>query len=264
MTKIKIGLAALRHLTTFADNMNKIRDVLLQCQTNGVDIVCFPEGYLPGLRGTEDEFAPPDNALMDETLRILGKWCKECNTALIIGMEYLSELGLHNRAYVISADGLVMGYQTKNQIPLGGESLHYVADGTRAMFEVKGVPFGIAICHEGWRYPETVRWAAVRGAKIVFQPQWTGRKYDGVKPREWGEAFFEKAMICRAQENTIFFASVNVCMDYQTAATSVIDPHGNLLQYVQHGEEQLLIQEIDTAQAEGTYATRYNADLYPL
>ena len=34
--------------------------------------------------------------------------------------------------------------------------------------------FGIAICHEAFRYPETVRWAAVRGAKIVFHPHCTG------------------------------------------------------------------------------------------
>ena len=34
--------------------------------------------------------------------------------------------------------------------------------------------FGVAICHEGWRYPETVRWAASRGARIVFHPQHTG------------------------------------------------------------------------------------------
>jgi hypothetical protein len=27
-------------------------------------------------------------------------------------------------------------------------------------------PFGVAICHEGWRYPETVRWAARRGAQV--------------------------------------------------------------------------------------------------
>ena len=29
--------------------------------------------------------------------------------------------------------------------------------------------FGVAICHEGWRYPETVRWAARRGAHVVVQ-----------------------------------------------------------------------------------------------
>jgi hypothetical protein len=30
--------------------------------------------------------------------------------------------------------------------------------------------FGVTICYEGFRYPETVRWAARRGAHIVFHP----------------------------------------------------------------------------------------------
>ena len=44
----------------------------------------------------------------------------------------------------------------------------------RRLFEINGIKAGVAICHEGWRYPETVRWAAVRGAKVVFHPHHTG------------------------------------------------------------------------------------------
>ena len=64
--------------------------------------------------------------------------------------------GLHNVAFVISRDGEVVGYQAKNQIPLEEEAF-YVPNGRRRVFEVDGVPFGIVICHEGWRYPESVR-----------------------------------------------------------------------------------------------------------
>ena len=70
-----------------------------------------------------------------------------------MGMEWESAAGLHNVAFVISRDGEVVGYQAKNQIPLEEEPF-YVPDGRRRLFEVDGVPFGIAICHEGWRYPE--------------------------------------------------------------------------------------------------------------
>jgi hypothetical protein len=31
-----------------------------------------------------------------------------------------------------------------------------------------------------------VRWAAVRGAKIVFHPQHTGSERDGVRLTQWG------------------------------------------------------------------------------
>ena len=78
----------------------------------------------------------------------------------------------------IDARGEFQGYQTKNQLD-PTEDQFYVPGNTRHLFEVKGMKFGVAICHEGFRYPETVRWAAVRGAKIVFHPQHTGSEREG-------------------------------------------------------------------------------------
>jgi predicted amidohydrolase len=206
---------------------------------------------------------PPDQPAMERALETLRHMCGQHKTSAIVGMEWTSPLGLHNRAYVVSDEGDVLGFQTKNQIPPGGESEHYVPDGTRTMFRIKGVPFGIAICHEAWRYPETVRWAAVRGAQIVFQPQWTGRHSGQTKRMQWGESFFEKAMVCRAGENTIYFASVNLAMDGQTSATSLIDPHGRLIDHVPYGAEQLLVCDIDPDKATRLFASRFDPSLLP-
>jgi predicted amidohydrolase len=127
-------------------------------------------------------------------------------------------------------------------------------------FEVAGVRFGIAICHEGWRYPETVRWAAVRGAQIVFHPTLTG----GDNPRERLEkpgapeaSFYEKAMECRSMENTIFFASANHALKYQESATGVISPDGECIARLPYGEPGLLVTEIDPSAATSLYASRF-------
>ncbi|TNJ63812.1 carbon-nitrogen hydrolase family protein [Paenibacillus hemerocallicola] len=260
---ITIGLASIRHQESISKGLQKIEEMLLKCQEQNVDIVCFPEAYLPGLRGTDVQLPPPDQRELEQALLSLQSFCKLYATMAIVGMEWITELGLHNRAYVISGTGEVLGYQTKNQLPPGGESEHYVPDGSRMMFSVKGVPFGIAICHEAWRYPETVRWAATRGAQIVFQPQWTGRHTGRVPLTEWGTSFFEKAMICRAGENNVYFASVNVTMDYQTSATSLIDPQGRLMQYIPYGKEELLVSEIDPAKATRLFATRFDPSQLP-
>ena len=98
--------------------------------------------------------------------------------AVVLGMEWETAEGLHNVAFVISRDGVVEGFQPKNQIPREEEP-HYVAEGSRRLLEVDGVPFGVTICHEGWRYPESVRWPAARGAKVVFHPQLTGSDVTG-------------------------------------------------------------------------------------
>ena len=52
-------------------------------------------------------------------------------------------------------------------------------------------------------------------------------------------SYYEKAMVARGVENTIYFASVNCAMRYQDSATSLIGPDGDCLAYVPYGEEQL-------------------------
>jgi predicted amidohydrolase len=168
-------------------------------------------------------------------------------------------------AFVISRDGAIEGYQTKNQIPLE-EAPYYVPDGKRRLFEVDGVPFGITICHEGWRYPEATRWAAARGAKLVFHPQLTGSDRAGPTLSRWGapeSPYYEKAMVMRSIENTVYFASVNYAFRYQDSATSLIGPEGDCLDHVPYGREQLLVADLDLAQATGFLAKRYNPDFYP-
>ena len=106
------------------------------------------------------------------------------------------------------------GCQTRTGRP---DRIH-VPGNTRQLFEINGLKFGIAICHEGFRYPETVRWAAVRGAKVVFHPHCTGSDKTGVALSQWGATdspYFEKAMAMRSRENTIYFASVNYAFRYR-------------------------------------------------
>ena len=263
MDSIRIGLAPLSQPDSVLHGAEKIDGVLARCAAEQVAIACFPEAYLPGLRGGGFDLPPVNQPAMEEALKRLRASCRTHRVAAIVGLEWVSELGLENRAVVISAAGRVLGYQTKNQITPGGESRNYVPDGKRRVFKTAGAVFGITICHEGWRYPETVRWPAVRGARIVFQPQVTGSDKRGKTLTTWGESFYEKAMQCRAAENGIYFASVNQAMRYQNSATSLIDPQGNLLAHVPYGREDLLIADLDLTNAERFYAKRYNPAWYP-
>jgi predicted amidohydrolase len=130
---------------------------------------------------------------------------------------------------------------------------------------VDGVPFGIATCQEGWRYPETVRWAASRGARIVFHPHLSWSDHSGATPGHWGEPaapYFENAMIARAMENAIYFASVNFALQYPQTATSVVAPNGKCIAHTAYGEEALLVVDLDLEAAPGVYARRYAPDRY--
>jgi N-carbamoylputrescine amidase len=254
-----IALASPRVASSLEDGLDRIEQLLAEASAQGAEIACFPEAYLPGLRGQDFDVWPFDQAQQDKALKAVAEWARAYAVAVILGTERLTEAGRQIAAYVMDTRGQVLGYQTKNQID-PTEERFYVPGNTRRLFEVSGVPFGIAICHEGWRYPETVRWAAVRGAKIVFHPQHTGTEREGVRLREWGAAgnpYYEKAMMMRSIENTIYFASVNYALRFQEAATSLIHPSGRCQAYLSYGQEGVLVQDIKVEEATGLLARRY-------
>jgi predicted amidohydrolase len=259
-----IALASPCIASALDEGLDKIKRFLAEASAQGAEIVCFPEAYLPGLRGQDFEVLPFDQIQQERVLRAVAQWARTYAVATILGMERLTEPGRQIAAFVIDAGGQIQGYQTKNQLA-PTEDQFYVPGSTRRLFEIKGIKFGVAICHEGWRYPETVRWAAVRGAKIVFHPHHAGSDQNGVRLTQWGAAsgpYYEKAMILRSMENTIYFASVNYALRFQESATSLIAPSGECQAYLPYGEEGLLVQAIKVEEATGLLATRYAPQRY--
>ena len=244
--------------------MVEVERLIARASSQRAEIVCFPEAYLPGLRGQDFDVPPYDIRAQERALEAVRECARTYAIATIAGMERITDEGRQIVAVVIDASGEVQGEQTKNQLD-PTEDRFYVPGRTRRIFEVNGMKFGVAICHEGWRYPETVRWAAARGAKIVFHPQLTGYEQRGVRLTEWGSAeapYYEKAMMLRSIENTIFFASVNYAVRFQEAATTLIDPSGRCQAFLPYGEEGVLVAEIDDTKATGLLATRFAPERY--
>ncbi len=130
---------------------------------------------------------------------------------VVLGTERVVDDRLLISALVINRDGTFAGFQDKVQIDPSEEGTYAAGDGRR-VFRAGTLTFGIAICHEGWRYPETVRWAARRGAQVVFHPHFHEAEPGGYRPTTFADpanSFHEKAALCRAAENTCFFATVN-------------------------------------------------------
>jgi predicted amidohydrolase len=259
-----IGLAAPRVATSIEDGLDKIKQSLADAAARGAEVVCFPEAYLPGLRGVDFDVLPFGQEELERVLRDVARLARTYAVAVILGTERPTAAGRENVAVVFDAQGQIQGYQTKNQVA-PSEDPFYVPGTTRQLFEVNGVKFGVAICHEGWRYPETVRWAAVRGAKIVFHPHQTGSDRKGLRLTQWGAAdapYYEKAMMMRGVENTIYFASVNYALRFQESATSLIDPSGRCQAYLPYGQEGVLVRAIDIGAATGFLANRYAPGRY--
>jgi predicted amidohydrolase len=259
-----IALASPKVATSLDEGLAKVEWLMGEAAAQGAEIVCFPEAYLPGLYGVDINVLPFTRADQERVLESIAAWAKRYALATIFCLGRLTGAGRQIAAYVFDAQGQLQGIQTKNQIA-PSEDAFYMPGETRQLFEVNGVKFGVAICHEGWRYPETVRWAAVRGAQIVFQPQHTGSNESGVTLTHFGSVeapYYEKAMVVRSIENTIYFASVNYALRYPETATCVIDPNGACQAFLPYGEEGVLVQEIDITAATGLIASRYAPERY--
>lgn len=262
---MRIALATLRHRRDPDEALHAVKTAMESAARKGAKLLCTAECYLPGLRGVEFDVAPPDAAFLARAERTLRETAATTGVGAIIGVERKTSTALLASALVIAPDGRLLGHQDKVQIDPSEEGTYTPGKG-RQVFEIGGVRFGVAICHEGWRYPEAVRWAARRDAHIVFHPQYSPAAETPRKPNEWASAggtMHEKAVICRAAENTIYVATVNYAIPNTIAGTALIDPDGGVVAMHATGEEHLLIADIDPARATGLLARRLAASEYP-
>src|SRR3954468_24751011 len=107
-----IALASPRIASSIEDGLDKIKQSLSEASAQGAEIVCFPEAYLPGLRGQDFDVWPFDQTQQERTLQAVAQWARTYAVATILGMERLTEAGRQIVAYVIDAQGQMQGYQT--------------------------------------------------------------------------------------------------------------------------------------------------------
>jgi len=254
----RIALANLRFPATSEESIILAAQAIQQASLQGARIICFPECYIPGYRAPGKSVAPPDPAFLERAWSVIADAAAKAKITVVLGTERLVEGKLVITALVINADGSTAGFQDKVQIDVSEESTYTPGSGRR-VFEAGPVTFGIAICHEAWRYPETVRWAARRGAHIVFHPQFHEAEPGCYQPTAYADpknTFHEKAVLCRAAENTCYFATVNCASPGSPTTSAIVRPDGTLLSYQHYGEEGLLISDIDISTATGFLATR--------
>jgi predicted amidohydrolase len=256
---MRIALANLRYPASPEESVALAERAIAQAGSEHADIICFPECFVPGYRGMGKTVPPPDAAFLDRAWSVVAAAAARAKIAVVLGTERVGGDALFATALVINADGTMAGFQDKVQIDPSEEGTYSSGSGRR-VFQAGPLTFGIAICHEGWRYPETVRWAARQGAQVVFHPHFHQAEPGSFQPTSFADpanTFHEKAALCRAAENTCYFATVNFASAGSPTTSAVVRPDGSLLCYQPYGQEGVLIADIDIAQATGLLAKRY-------
>lgn len=256
---VRIALANLPYAANPDDAVARAVAAVADAGAAGAAIVCFPECYVPGYRSGIHHPGPPDAAFLDRAWSAVAKAAAASQTAVILGTERITDRGLVISALVINRDGTIAGRQDKTQIDPSEDGLYIASDEGRRTFTSGAMTFGVSICHEGWRYPETVRWPAKHGAQIVFHPHFHWAEAGSYRPTTFADpanTFHEKAALCRAAENTIYFAMVNYASDGSPTTSAVVKPDGTLLACQPYGQAGLLIADIDLSAATRLLATR--------
>lgn len=255
---MKIALASPLYPASIDDAIKQLQTLAEDAARQKAAIICFPETYIPGYPLDLENVKKTSPEVLKDALQKTCEIAKANSIAIILPMDWYEGENFLNVAFVISENGDVIGYQPKVQLDPSEDNL-WIAGKGRRLFEVQGLKFGIAICHEGFRYPETVRWAARQGASIVFHPHFAGSDAEGVELKEWGNAgnpYYEKAMMMRSIENTIYFASVNYATRFQESATSLIGPDGKCIAWQPYGKAGILTVDIDPVLATARLAKR--------
>lgn len=255
----RIALANPRYPSSPDESVELAVAAIAHAARDGAQIICFPECFVPGYRGMGRTPPPADSAFLDAAGSTIAKAAHQHHIAVVLGTERLSAAGVLISTLVIGSDGTTMGYQDKVQLDPSEEG-PYIPGTDRRLFHAGSLTFGVAICHEGWRYPETVRWAARRGAQLVFVPHFHQAEGASHRPTTFAEqasSFHEKALLCRAAENTVYVAAANYASEGTPTTATVVNPDGTLHSFHPYGEEGVFLADIDLADATGLLARRY-------
>ncbi|MCU1338212.1 MAG: Nitrilase/cyanide hydratase and apolipoprotein N-acyltransferase [Bryobacterales bacterium] len=232
MNAFRIALANIRFPATPDESVTLAEQAIAQASIERAGLICFPECFVPGYRGLGKSVPPPDPAFLERAWSAIA---------------------------AAAAKATIVGFQDKVQVDPSEDNIYSPGSGRR-VFQTGPLTFGVAICHEGWRYPETVRWAVRHGAHIVFHPHFHLAEPGSYRPSTFADpanSFHEKAALCRAAENTCYFATVNFAGAGSPTTSAVVRPDGTLLSYQPYGKEGLLIADIDITAATGLLAARY-------
>ena len=232
------------HPTASPDVVDLLREQVIWCESNGVEILCCPEGVLGGLA---DYAARPADIAIDAEggrLRELLVPVASDSVTTIIGFTELGPGGrLYNSAAVFHKGSVVGVY--RKLYPAINRSVYEAGD-RMPVFTVGRLTFGIIICNDS-NYYEPARVMASRGAAALFVPT-----NNGLPPLKGGSELVAEARNCdiaRAVENGVTVIRADVAGRTESlvsyGSSGIVSPDGLVLQSARQLGPDLIVADIN-------------------
>lgn len=143
-----------------------IEDFAGQAESEGVDLLLFPEGFLQGYLVEEEHLRRYAIDLDSVEFRAVLQRLAPIKATLVFGIIELSQ-GKYFISAVVVASGVHVGTYRKTHLT-AGESL-FAKGQSYPIFELKGVRYGINICYDT-QFAEAAAALAMQGARLVLVP----------------------------------------------------------------------------------------------
>src|SRR4051812_4383576 len=166
MAVVRIALANIPYADSPDDSVDRAERAIAEAAREKAAIVAFPESYIPGYRGECWVRPAADPAFLENAWSRMEKAAARAKITVALGTERHVDGKARISILVINPDGTRAGWQDKVQLD-PSEDADFEPGTERQVFDAGPLRFGFSICHEGFRYPETVRWSAKRGAHVV-------------------------------------------------------------------------------------------------
>ena len=207
-SKIRAALVQYQIGSDWAENMDRVEDLLEKARARGADLAVLPEMFnMPYDMDLVPERAEPIPT--GRTCARLGAWAKALGLALVGGSIAEADGGRYfNTATFWDQEGRLLARHRKVHLfdvdlP-GGVSFResaVLSPGRQVtVVEALGLRLGLAVCYD-LRFPELFRLMALAGAEMVAVP--------GAFNQVSGPAHWEVLLRNRAFENTFYVAGVS-------------------------------------------------------
>lgn len=241
--KIRMALAQMN--STVGDlkgNTAKVISLVKKAQSQGVDIISFPELAITGY--------PPEDLLfkqkfISDNIAELKRCAGHVKDIIaVVGFVDSVKKNLYNAAAVIY-NGKIKGIYHKAFLPNYGvfdEERYFVPGKAFPIFGIGKIAFGVNICEDIWHLEGPAGLQAYKGAHLIINVN--------ASPYHMGKgAMREEILKAQAKKHKVFISYTNLVGGQDELVfdgqSMVIDDKGHIIARAKAFEEQLLVLDLD-------------------
>lgn len=247
---MRVAAVQMKFVATVAGNVAKLEAALAHAVRRNADAVLFPECVTTGYNRDFTRLSWPQ---VQAALGRVGALAAKFGVNVLLGSPVFRRGRWENCLVVFDRRGRIIHCYAKCQLTERDRKF-FSPGNSVALFKLDGVPCTAIICHER-RYPELVRLAVMAGARIVFHPN-AGLDALAVSRRKRGG---RDGIAVRAFENAVFYVFANSVGPqgdglWSAGDSKIVAPVGRVLALADNRSEQVILANLDLAQATGKYA----------